>query len=82
MKKAKKQVPWANAFKAVQKLLAFVCCAKESDLMNGKGKTNGSIKKIIRGQTGGETVSEHKASGLLPRNAAFWGTTRPCRRDY
>lgn len=38
-------------FKAVQKLLAFIHFAKENDVMNGKGRTNRSIKKIIEGQT-------------------------------
>lgn len=39
------------------KNLAFVCSAKENDLMNEKGRMNGSIKKIMEGYTGGETVS-------------------------
>lgn len=50
-------MPCVNAFKAVQKLLAFVCSAKENDLTNGKGRINGSIKKIMEDYTGGETVS-------------------------
>lgn len=64
-------MPWGNAFKAVQKLLAFICSAKENDIMNGKGRTNRSIKKITEGQTGEETVSEHRASSLLARNIIF-----------
>ena len=70
-KKKKRQMPWVNFFKAAQKLLAFIHFAKENDVMNGKGRTNRSIKKIIEGQTGEETVSEHKASSLLPRNIVF-----------
>lgn len=50
--KRQKQMPWVNAFKAVQKPLAFTCCAKENDLMNGKGRTNRSMKKINEGRTG------------------------------
>lgn len=59
---------WVNGFKATQKPLAFISSAKENDFMNRKGRTNGSIKKIIEGQTAEQTLSEHKASHLLPRN--------------
>ena len=63
---------WVNAFKAIPKHLAFVCSAKVNDLMNGKGRTiKGGMKKISKVQTGEETVSEHKASSLLPRNIVF-----------
>lgn len=67
---------WVNAFKAVPKHLAFVCSAKENDLMNGKGRTIWAggwegIKKISKAQTGEETVSEPKAPSLLPRNIVF-----------
>lgn len=45
-------MPWVNFFKAAQKLLAFIHFAKENDVVNGKSRTNRSIKKIIEGQTG------------------------------
>ena len=45
-------MPWVNLFKAAQKLLAFIHFAKENDVVNGKSRTNRSIKKIIEGQTG------------------------------
>lgn len=65
-------MPWVNAFKAVEKLLAFVRSVKDNGLMNGQGRTNRSIKKINEGQTGEETVNEPKAdSNLLPRHIVF-----------
>lgn len=60
---------WVNAFKAIPKLLAFICSAKENDLMNGKGRKIRGIKKITEVQAGEET--EHKAFSLLPRNIVF-----------
>lgn len=67
-KKWQKQMPWVNGSKATQKPLAFIFSAKENDFMSRKGRTNGSIKKIIEGQTAEQTLHEHKASRLLPRN--------------
>lgn len=61
-------MPCINGFKATQKPLAYIFSTKENDFMNRKGGTNGSIKKIIEGQTAEQTLSEPKASRLLPRN--------------